>query len=161
MAGTVLHLILWIYPDTTPLQAGLASIISRLLSVAGIENYLDGISVVVGNIRYVITQDCLGWKSMAAFAGLMYASGTLRDNLETLFYGALIIEIANIVRVFTTVYLAHNGIISFEIIHGIMWKWGLTALVLLMWYAWFTHDIRSELESAVQELGSELEKYKD
>lgn len=134
--------------------------IGSLLSVAGIENSVQGVSILVDSTRYIITQDCLGWKSMAAFTGLMYASDSIRDNLEVLFTGILLVEAANIVRVFTTVYLAHQGIIPFEVIHGFLWKWGLTALVLLIWYLWFT-ERDSRLDPAVSKLRSELEEHKD
>ena len=137
IAGAVFQGILYIYPDTTPLQSVLAQIIGGMLGSAGIISQVDGISVLTGQAEYVITQDCLGWKSMAAFLGLIYASTerTL-EHLTFILQGLVILVIANIVRVYTTVVLAERGIISFELIHGVLWRWSLTLLVLGLWIYW-------------------------
>lgn len=137
LAGAVFQGILHIHPDTRFLQAGLAELVSAMLNSTGRETVVQGISVFTSQAQYVITQDCLGWKSMAAFIALIYAS-TQRtlEHLNFILQGLAVILIANIIRIYTTVVLAERGVISFEVIHNVLWSWSLTLLVLAMWIYW-------------------------
>jgi exosortase/archaeosortase family protein len=138
VVGAIFHAILFLYPNTVPVQAAFADLIRWITNLFGYSFRSSGVFILGGESAYEITQDCLGWKSMMAFAALMYASpGKLRDNLNYLSAGLLLIVVANIVRVVTTIHLSELGIISFEIIHGVLWKWGLTAVVLAGWVLWF------------------------
>lgn len=137
IAGAVFHLLLFIYPSTYGIQSWFAGFISGILNSLGINSSHSSYFVLLESGTYRITQDCLGWKSMAAFTGLIYASGSLKKNYRFLLTGIGVLAAANIVRVISTVYLSHTGIIAFEIIHGTLWKWGLTAVVLLLWIYWF------------------------
>jgi exosortase/archaeosortase family protein len=138
LAGTIFQLILYIYPSTEFLQAGLAQIISAMLHSTGFQPITEGISITISSTEYIISQDCLGWKSIAAFVALIYASTerTL-EHFTFIIQGATAIFLANIIRVYTTVILAEKGIISFSIIHDVLWRWSLTLLVLIMWIYWF------------------------
>ena len=137
IAGIVFQLILFLNPSTYQVQAAFTSLIAYLLSVAGMEITYEGIRIFTDNAVYVVVQDCLGWKSMAVFLGLMWAS-TQRtlEHLNFILLGLGILIVGNIVRVFTTVYLAEIGVISFDIIHDVFWRWSLTVLVLGMWFFW-------------------------
>lgn len=138
-AGLIFQAILYIYPDTTGFQAFLAKIIAGLVDPLMKASFTaSGIDVVTDGVRYIITQDCLGWKSMAAFTALIFASTQkYKKNLKYVLGGLILIFLANIVRILTTIYLSHTGIISFEIIHDTLWKWSLTGIVFLLWIIWF------------------------
>lgn len=138
-AGLIFQAVLYIYPDTSGFQAFLAQIIAILVDPLMKASFTaSGIDVVTEGVRYIITQDCLGWKSMAAFTALIFASTErYKKNLKYVFGGLFLIFFANIVRIVTTIYLSHTGVISFEIIHDTLWKWSLTVLVLGMWVIWF------------------------
>ena len=76
-------------------------------------------------------------ESLAAFAGLMYASSRrAMEHAHFILQGFALIIIANIVRVYSTVLLAERGVISFQVIHDVLWSWSLTALVLVIWAFW-------------------------
>lgn len=150
VAGGVFWAILFIYPDTSGFQAFFASMISHLLRATGFQADAHGFYIVMKEVSYVITQDCLGWKSMAAFTALVFASSGLRENLRPLIGGLTLIAAANVIRVYTTVVLAQAGVISFEVIHGFLWRWGLTFIVLAIWVAWYF-----DLEEAYKEENAE------
>ncbi|PSH01593.1 MAG: hypothetical protein BRC26_03245, partial [Nanohaloarchaea archaeon QH_8_44_6] len=139
IAGLIFQSILFIYPDTTSFQVFLAQIVAVIVDPLMKASFsVSGINVVTDGVRYIITQDCLGWKSMAAFTALVFASTEkYRKNLKYIFAGVALIFLANIVRIVTTIYLSHTGIISFQIIHDTLWKWSLTGLVLVLWILWF------------------------
>jgi len=138
-AGLIFQAILFIYPDTTSAQAFLAQIVAVIVDPLMKASFtVSGINVVTDGVHYIITQDCLGWKSIAAFTGLIFASTEkYRKNLKYIFAGTALIFLANIARIVTTIYLSHTGIISFQIIHDTLWKWSLTGLVLVLWILWF------------------------
>ena len=136
--GAIFHGILYIYPNTVPVQAVFSDFIAGLMNFFGYSFSSPSVYIVQGSTAYEITQDCLGWKSMMAFTALMYASpGKLSKHLKYLFAGLGVIVLANIVRVVTTIHLTELGLISFEIVHGFLWKWSLTAVVLVVWIYWF------------------------
>ncbi|AOV95103.1 hypothetical protein AQV86_04230 [Nanohaloarchaea archaeon SG9] len=138
-AGLIFQAILFIYPDTTSAQAFLAQIVAVIVDPLMKASFtVSGIKVVTDGVHYIITQDCLGWKSMTAFTALVFASTEkYRKNLKYIFAGTALLFLANIVRIVTTIYLSHTGIISFQIIHDTLWKWSLTGLVLALWILWF------------------------
>jgi exosortase/archaeosortase family protein len=136
-AGAVFQAVIFLYPETYGIQAWYAGMISGVLNSLGLEATASSHYILMDSGIYRITQDCLGWKSIAAFTGLMFASGSLRKHYRFLLAGIGTLLVANVVRVVSTVYLSHTGVVSFDIIHGTLWKWGLTAVVLLMWFYWF------------------------
>lgn len=147
-AGLVFQLILFLYPDTTGFQAFLAVLTEKLTDPLLVEDLSSsGIYVMADEVTYVISQDCLGWKSMSVFTGLVFAaSSKLRDHLGSIFAGVAIIFLLNIIRIVTTLYLSHLGFLSFEVVHDLFWKWSLTFAVLLMWVFWFERIRENEPE---------------
>lgn len=137
LAGSIFQAILFLYPDTVPIQSFLAEWTAFAARIIGLEAYSQGIDIYIGAEIYRISQDCLGWKSIAAFTALIYASSdSLSNNLRFVSIGILAIIAANFVRIITTVYLGHLEIISFSLVHGIFWKWGLTLVILVLWLVW-------------------------
>jgi exosortase/archaeosortase family protein len=139
LAGSVFHFILWLYPNTVAFQSFLAQLVGGMLSSTGFSVEVVRASIFTSGAEYIITQDCLGWKSMAAFIGLMFAStGRTLEHLNFILQGLVVIILANTFRVYTTVFLAERGIISFNVIHNFLWSWSLTFIVFAVWGYWFT-----------------------
>lgn len=136
-AGAFFHILLLLYPSTTGFQAGLAEVTQHILGVFGVNLERQGINLIDHNVTYVVTQDCLGWKSMAAFTALVFSSTKdYRKYVKPLLAGLLGIVVVNIIRIVTTIYLSHIELISFEIVHSLFWKWGLTFFVIMIWAVW-------------------------
>ena len=134
LLGLFFRLLIAIIPGTYPLQAALAQVTATILNTTGIQLQLQGALLIGENASYLITQDCLGWKSIAAYTGLLVAStNDYRKIIKPLLLGTIALIIINVVRIVTTVYLSHQGIISFDVIHSFLWRWGLTGFVFLFW----------------------------
>lgn len=132
--GILFRLLLASSPDTYFLQELLASQVRTFLGFLGIELQQQGVLLIGEKGSYLINQDCLGWKSMAAFAALVIASAEEVRNLwKYLALGILGLIAVNFLRIVTTVVLSYHGILSFEIIHTFLWKWGLTLIVFGFW----------------------------
>lgn len=135
--GLVFRAVLYIRPDTTFLQAHLASLTAYLLSLIDVNLEVQGALLVGESSSYIVNQDCLGWKSGFAFVGLMLASTKdLAKDYKFILGGLAAILVLNMLRVVTTVYLSYKNIISFDIIHTVLWRWGLTTIVLILWISW-------------------------
>lgn len=158
IAGLVFRLVLFLSPTTYQVQAAFTSLITYVLSFTGLEVMQEGIRIFTDNAVYIIVQDCLGWKSMAVFIGLMWAStGRTLEHLNYILAGLGILVVGNIVRVVSTVYLAEIGLFSYEIIHGVLWRWSLTLLVLGIWGFWLRNrreenKFDEKIKEHVQEL---------
>lgn len=136
LLGLLFRGIIALSPDTTSFQVLLAQVTEPITELAGVTLERQGALLYGERGAYLITQDCLGWKSVAAYIGLVIASAEkIRETWKPLAAGILALIAANIIRIATTIYLSHQGIISFEIIHSVFWKWGLTAIVFVAWLA--------------------------
>lgn len=134
LLGVPFQLFLVLEPDTTSIQIFHAELVNSILVFLGHNSNNFGLDILLNGQTYRITQDCLGWKSMAAFTALIISSGKkIRKNFHLIFVGISIVFVANIFRIITTILLSNSGIISYSIIHGILWKWGLTVLVIVLW----------------------------
>ena len=136
LLGIPFQLFLILQPDTGFFQELHAGLITDILTVLGYQASNQGIDIVMKNTIYRITQDCLGWKSMAAFTGLTLATETKIKSLQVVAIGIFVLFLTNIIRILSTILLSDAGIISYSIIHGTLWKWGLTGIVLILWIAW-------------------------
>lgn len=149
--GFLFRLILVIYPDTYPIQSAFASLIGTVLSPF-MQVQVNEIYILTVKSSYVIVQDCLGWKSMAVFTALFLSATTrFREQAKYLLYGLISIFAANVVRVASTVYLSEIGVVSFEVIHTFLWRWGLTFIVLVIWIYWYKYILQAESEETDQE----------
>jgi len=138
LAGVIFQLIIYLDPDTYILQELLAEFTRQALSFAGIDLTRQGILLYGETNAYIVVQDCLGWKSKSLFVALVFASSSnILKHFKIILLGLAILLVSNIIRVLTTVYLSEIGIISFDIIHGILWRWGLSLVVIIIWFYWF------------------------
>lgn len=146
LAGLVFRAIIFLNPDTYFLQEQLAELTADTLNYLG-GNYYARDALILGERgSYLVTRDCLGWKSVSAFIGLVFASTkNLVRHSKTLIIGTVLLLVINLVRVVTTVWLSEIGLISFEIIHTFLWRWGMTLTVLIAWYLWLKKHRESEI----------------
>lgn len=136
-AGLIFRLVIFLDPDTYFLQEQLAGVSSQFLNYFGYTFETQGALIIGETNNYLITRDCLGWKSMAAFTALIAASADkIRNEARIILIGLTAIVLANLVRIVSTVMLSEMGVISFDIIHTFLWRWGMTLIVLLLWYLW-------------------------
>lgn len=140
VAGAFFHLLVVLDLNTSWAQQPLARSSAAAMNFLGFESVSSGSTVLVAGQVFEVTRDCLGWKSIAALAGLGFASN-LRNPIYLL-AGSIAIVVANFVRVVTTLLLAQY--LSFNLVHGTMWRWGLAAATLLVWIGWLGAEKHGE-----------------
>lgn len=138
-----LHVLLWINFDAYTLQVITARSVSFLLSLAGVVHVVSStfIKIQTGITLWTIEiiKDCVGWKSFMAVTGLIFAvrKVSLDKRIVGVMIAAPIIYIGNSFRIFSSIYLSLLfGVEWFEFIHGVLWQWGLIALVIAIWWIW-------------------------
>jgi exosortase/archaeosortase family protein len=138
--GLVFQVVTALLPATPELQGLYAELISRLLDPVGSTTH-TGIQIGYNGVDYIISQDCLGWKSWFALSGLMASSFNKapRWRLIGIAGGLAAVAALNTVRVISTVVLADAGL-GFNILHTVTWRWGMTLSVLLLWITWYRKD---------------------
>jgi exosortase/archaeosortase family protein len=137
--AVVLHFLLWINIDTLPLQKTTAELVAFILSLIGYESVSQGTIVKTDSWGIEIVRDCLGWKSMLAVLGLVFATPNVevRRKLLGALFGISIVFIANIARLVTTAIVGVKfGYSGFEMTHLFLWRWGLMVVVLSGWWIW-------------------------
>jgi exosortase/archaeosortase family protein len=146
LAGIIFRGIIFINPDTYFLQEYLAKTTVEILNSLGGSYQLQNALIIGENNNYLVTRDCLGWKSVSAFIGLLFAStSNLRNHLDSVLLGSTALIGFNIVRVATTVWLSELGVISFDIIHTFFWRWGMTIIVFVLWFIWLKSHSEEQL----------------
>lgn len=147
LAGILFRIVLFFNPDTQLFQAWLAEVSRVALDLFGYGFERQGFLLVGSGPDYLITRDCLGWKSMAAFVALVFASAEkMRREAEILVIGVVGLALANVVRVVSTIILSEAGVISFDVVHTFLWRWGMTILVLVIWYLWLDNGSKLEIQ---------------
>lgn len=95
---------------------------------------VEGLNTDVG-----IDMACTGYRSFYAFLALVISSPRVKWKRKghVLLTGFVIVGLVNILRIFTTILLGLAfGEVFFEIIHTFLWRYGMLALVIFLWYVW-------------------------
>ena len=138
--------------DFGELQVAIAEICNRLLNAVGYETVTQGnvILTVADNslLRFSISRDSTGWKSVYALVALVMASPIVlnkkirfvllpKQKLIFLSMTLPIIFIANIFRVATTIGISISyGFSYFGLVHDLLWSVGMIGVVLGIWLIW-------------------------
>lgn len=119
------------------LRALNAQISSSLLQIIGIEASSTGSFVRTEGMFLDVTRDSTGWKSAVVFSALVLASSRdLRNKLGGILVGVLILAGLNVLRIVSMVYAVEILGMDYELLHTVLWRWGLTAGVIGAWLVW-------------------------
>ncbi|VVB59955.1 Transmembrane exosortase (Exosortase_EpsH) [uncultured archaeon] len=138
-----LHFLLWVNFDAASVQLFVAKAVEKMLLSSGIEAVRNGTFLVMstktGALSVEIIKDCVGWKSVLALFGLIFATPgvTLKKRMLGLLAGVPIIFLGNLLRIYATIVVTvYNGLEVWEITHTFLWQEGLIVLVIITWYFW-------------------------
>lgn len=119
------------------IRAATAAVSAAVLDLAGMDAASSGTFVSAPGILLDVSRDSTGWKSLLAFTALVVATrAPWRDRLEGLMLGLVVVAIANVLRITTMVVAVVVFGIDYELLHLVLWRWGLTGVVLVGWLLW-------------------------
>ena len=120
-----------------------ATITSFILNGMGIYTLQGGamLTIVDPNspFRFIITEDCTGWKSIMFLFALIFAvkGPKFKHRITGFLGGTLIILVANVARILGTVFAERAwGVNTALMVHDYLFRFGLIVLVLLLWTGW-------------------------
>lgn len=123
--------------NAEPVRAATASVAAEVLSLAGLDVYSAGSFIHGDRLVLDVTRDSTGWKSLLALTALVLATGRpLRQTVQGLLVGVGVLFAANILRITTMFYAVTVYSVSYEWMHTVLWRWGLTVVVLVTWLWW-------------------------
>ena len=143
----ILAIPLWflIYIDfSLPLvQIFIAHAVQRTLVVLGTQASVEGFFITVAShLKFMIIEinvDCTGWKSLYALTALTIATPffAAKNKTKFLIIALTILFVINFLRIVTTVEIGVLfGLERMWVVHTLLWREGLIAIVIIMWYLW-------------------------
>ncbi len=114
-----------------------ARVSAAALNLIGIDAVSTGTFIQTAELLVDVTRDSTGWKSIVAFTALVAAAKRpLRTKVMAVVAGTAVILAANLLRITSMVYAVTVFAVDYELLHGLLWRWGLTAAVLVSWAVW-------------------------
>ncbi|MDY6765973.1 MAG: archaeosortase/exosortase family protein [Candidatus Nanohaloarchaea archaeon] len=108
-----------------------------VLQVLGIDASATGHLLSTGTLIVDVTRDSTGWKSVMVFIALVAASDRpLRSRVAAAVAGTATLLAVNLLRIVSMVYAVVVFGVEYELLHTVLWRWGLTAAVILLWTGW-------------------------
>jgi exosortase/archaeosortase family protein len=135
-----------------PLQEFLAALTTTALQLQKIPATAAGTFITLvdldSTLRNVqISFDSTGWKSMYALAALVIATPLpdLKRKLHFIVVGLPAVFMLNFLRIWSTLWYSYiYGWQNFDVIHTLLWREGLIAVVLLFWFFWLRDAVKLE-----------------
>jgi exosortase/archaeosortase family protein len=138
-----MYLVLYFNLSFDPLRNFLAFLTTRFLAALGVDAAQENFFVVVlahNQLRKIdISFDSTGWKTLYALIALTIATpkGKIKGKLKFLAIGLPALFVLNFFRIATTIMVAvAYGWQYFDVVHTLLWREGLIAAVVLIWYLW-------------------------
>jgi exosortase/archaeosortase family protein len=117
-----------------------------VLNALGMHASTDGPSVTIADpnspFRFIISEDCTGWKSVMFLFALIFAvkGPKLRNRLVGLGFGVVVIFAGNMARIIATVLAERAlGLQAAMLLHDWLFRLGLVVLVLGLWAFWLVY----------------------
>jgi len=119
-----------------------------MVEATGLEPQMVGelITIPIENGRWAasVDWDCTAWKSMLAFFALVMSTGIAAGlSRKKMLIGMVfipIIYVVNLIRIwFMFVFVKTYDLAYFDIVHTLVWSWGLIILILIFWILWMKY----------------------
>ncbi|MEM7821338.1 MAG: exosortase/archaeosortase family protein [Candidatus Aenigmatarchaeota archaeon] len=140
------------------IQIFLANIITRVLVGLGYNSKTEGYFITIfsgENVNIEINADCTGWKSIYTLTALIIATpySSLNKKIFFLIISLPSLFFLNFIRILSTILLSLIfGLQYFETVHNLLWREGMIAIVLLIWYFWLI-KVKHNSEQKKYQLG--------
>lgn len=122
-------------PGLEPVQELIAANARVFMLALGFIPVQQGYFLFLEGKGLEVAAACVGWRSMLAFLGLVAATPDRDDKLRTLAY-LPVIHGFNIARIATSLLSVVFIPAWFDAVHGFLWTYGMTLLVLGLWWRW-------------------------
>jgi exosortase/archaeosortase family protein len=129
-------------------QTFLAHAVQKTLIALGTQASVEGFSITVASgLKFMIVEinmDCTGWKSLYALTALTIATPffNAKNKTKFLIIALPILFIINFLRIAMTIEIGVLfGLERMMVVHTLLWREGLIAIVIIMWYLWMRKGV--------------------
>src|SRR3989344_8514124 len=136
------------------LQRAVADFTMYALTALGLDPSINDLVISIpvrnGDWAAVINWDCTGWKSMLAFFALIMATDypNKRKMLGLLLLPVIFaVNLARIIFMFLWVHWF--DLANYQLVHSVVWSWGLILTILTLWLIWMKWDFTKPLKKKV------------
>ena len=144
-----MYLVLYYNLSFDPLRYFLAYLTTKFLSVMGIDALQQNsfVNLLANNqlLKIDISFDSTGWKTLYALFALVVATPNRKRESKAKFlaWGLPFLFVLNFLRILTTIMVAvYFGFQYFDVVHILLWREGLIAAVVLLWYLWLVKKLK-------------------
>jgi len=144
-----MYAVLYFNLSLDPLREFLAFLTTKFLNVLSIDALQENsfVNILANNqlLKIDISFDSTGWKTLYALFALTVATPKrkMKGKAKFLAIGLPALFIINFLRIATTILVAVNyGFKYFEVVHIFLWREGLIAAVVLIWYLWLRQRVK-------------------
>jgi len=133
-----LYLLIYTKADFTFAQTEVARQLAFISRLVGNPAISDGYLVRSGNVVLEVIEACVAWKDIFAFIALVLAvpNRSLRAKAIGIVLGSIGIYLANLARLLTVLLVAINEPSLAEVVHSVLWKFGMISIILVFWIIW-------------------------
>ena len=136
-----------------PLQAAVAYQSGQVFLSLGMEVSASGAEMEVDGFRFLINEDCTGWKSMLFMTALVLAVPAVawRKRLAGILAGLPLVWAVNLIRIVSVVLVQQaSGAEAALLFHDYVWQLLLVGVVLGIWLAWLALFGRPEIRKSMK-----------
>jgi exosortase/archaeosortase family protein len=138
-----MYAVLYFNLSFEPLKNFLAFLTTKTLELFGVNAVQQDafVNVLARNqlLSIEISFDSTGWKTLYALFALVLATPKkeIENKLKFLSWGIPLLFVVNFLRIVTTIMVAVTyGFQYFDVVHIFLWREGLIAAVVVLWYLW-------------------------
>lgn len=138
-----MYVVLYFNLSFEPLKNFLAFLTTQTLTLFGVNAVQQNafVNLLAHNqlLRIEISFDSTGWKTLYALFALTLATPKrkIKNKLKFLVWGLPLLFVVNFLRILTTILVAvYYGYQYFDVVHLFLWREGLIAAVVILWYLW-------------------------
>ncbi|MBW2396464.1 MAG: archaeosortase/exosortase family protein [Deltaproteobacteria bacterium] len=144
-AAVLIQILIWSRPFTdTILPQWVAAYSAWVLALLGAEGQARGIIITSTIGSVAIIRECTGVYPMALYLAAVFAYRcTWRRKLVGVVGGIAVIQLLNLIRILSLIYIQKLYPASFEYMHLVVWQSLMMFLTALIWLVWSTAFSRS------------------
>lgn len=133
-----LYILIYTKADFTFAQTEVARQVAFLSRLIGNPAVSEGYLVRSGNVVLEVIEACVAWKDIFAFIALVLAvpNRTIRAKAIGIVLGSIGIYFANLARLLTVLIVAIKEPSLAEVVHSVLWKFGMISIILVFWIVW-------------------------
>ena len=147
-----LHAFFWLFAlkGYVSWGCGTARVVSRILTMTGIQNSVDYNVIYLRNDTWHVTSECTAVNAVFLYVAFVSAySATFRSKAVGLVAGIPLILMVNVTRLVVLGWVTEYWPNQARIFHDFVWETIFLFFIIVLWFVWINLVVNSEKSAAV------------